>query len=119
AGGLLRMELALCGLPGGEGRTGEARLEGRDLAAGLDGSGRLAWPVPKLGFDLEGVSIARLRIQDGRATLADAASNGDVVLDKLEFTGELRTLVGPIKGEGSFVIAGQRYTYRLAISRIG
>ena len=116
---LLRIEFALGALARGEWRIADARLEGPELAAGLDGSGRLAWPVPKLGFDLEGVSIARLRIQDGRATLADAASNGDVVLDKLEFTGEVRTLVGPIKGEGSFVIAGQRYPYRLASSRIG
>src|SRR5262249_16922180 len=41
-----------------------------------------------------------------------------VMLDKLEFTGELRSLAGPVKGEGSFVVAGQRYPYRLSTSRI-
>src|SRR5262249_11992321 len=92
--------------------------EAAELSAGLDGSGRLAWPVPKLGFDLEAVSIARLHIQEGRASLTDAASDARVVLDKLEFTGELRSLAGPVKGEGSFVVAGQRYPYRLTTSGI-
>ncbi len=64
------------------------------------------------------VSIARLHIQDGRASLADAASGARLVLEKLEFTGELRTLAGPVKGEGSFVVAGQHYPYRIATSRI-
>src|SRR5262249_39270590 len=58
------------------------------------------------------VSIARLQIQDGRASLADDASDAGLVLDKLEFTGEVRSLAGPGKGEGSFVIAGPRYPYR-------
>jgi uncharacterized protein involved in outer membrane biogenesis len=114
----LRIEFALGALVRGEWRIAEARLEGPEFTAGLDGSGRLAWPVPKLGFDLEGVSIARLQIQDGRASLADGASDAGVVLDKLEFMGEVRSLAGPVKGEGSFVIAGQRYPYRLATSRI-
>ena len=115
---LLRIEFALGALARGEWRIAEARLEGPEFTAGLDGSGRLVWPVPKLGFDLEGVSIARLQIQDGRASLADGAIDAGVVLDQLEFTGEVRSLAGPVKGEGSFVIAGQRYPYRLATSRI-
>jgi len=115
---LLRIEFALGALARGEWRIADARLEGPEFTAGLDGSGRLAWPVPKLGFDLEGVSIARLQIQNGRASLADAASDARLVLDKLEFTGELRSLAGPVKGEGSFVVAGQRYPYRIATSRI-
>ena len=115
---MLRIEFALGALARGEWRIAEARLEGPAFTAGLDGSGRLAWPVPKLGFDLEGVSIARLQIQDGRASLADGAIDAGLVLDQLEFTGEVRSLAGPVKGEGSFVIAGQRYPYRLATSRI-
>jgi AsmA family/AsmA-like C-terminal region len=115
---MLRIEFALGALARGQWRIADARLEGPEFSAGLDGSGRLAWPVPKFGFDLEGVSIARLQIQDGRASLADAASDARLVLDKLEFTGELRSLAGPVKGEGSFVVAGQRYPYRLTTSRI-
>ena len=37
-----------------------------------------------------------------------------LVLENLEFKGELRSLAGPIKGEGSFVIAGQHYPYRIS-----
>ena len=73
---------------------------------------------PTLGFDPEGVSIERLNIEDGRAVLADAASGSRLVLDKLEFKGEVRSLAGPVKGEGSFVVAGQHYPYRIATSRI-
>ena len=115
---LLRIEFALGALARGEWRIAEARLEGPEFTAGLDSSGRLAWPVPKLGFDLEGVSIARLQIDDGRAILADAASDTRLVLEQLAFSGEVRSLAGPVKGEGSFVVAGQRYPYRLTTSRI-
>jgi large subunit ribosomal protein L24 len=115
---LLRIEFALGALARGEWRIADASLEGPEFSAGLDGSGHLAWPVPKLGFDLESVSIARLHIQDGRASLADAASDARLVLEKLEFTGELRSLAGPVKGGGSFVVAGQRYPYRIATSRV-
>ena len=71
----------------GEWRIAEARLEGPELAAGLDGSGRIAWPLPKLGFDLEGVSIERLQIEDGRAVLADAASDTRLVLEQAGIQG--------------------------------
>ena len=114
----LRIEFALSALMRGEWRIADARLEGPEFAAGLDGAGQVTWPVPKLGFDLEGVSIDHLHIQDGRATFADAANDSRLVLDKLEFNGELRALSGPIKGEGSFVLAGQHYPYRLSTSRI-
>ena len=114
----LRIEFALGALMRGEWRIAEARLEGPELGAGLDGSGRIAWPLPKLGFDLEGVAIERLQIEDGRAVLADAANDMRLVLEKLEFRGELRSLAGPVKGDGSFVVAGQRYPYRVSTGRI-
>src|SRR5262249_43951799 len=40
-----------------------------------------------------------------------------LVLDNLNFKGEVRALTGPVKGEGSFAIAGQRYPYRFSTSR--
>jgi uncharacterized protein involved in outer membrane biogenesis len=114
----LRIEFALGALLRGEWRIADARLEGPELTAQLDGSGRVSWPVPKHGFDLDGVSIERLQIQDGRAVLADGASDARVVLDKLDFKGELRSLAGPVKGAGSFVVGEQRYPYRLSTSHI-
>ena len=114
----LRMEFALGALVRGEWRVSDARLEGPQFAASLDRSGQLTWPVPKLGFDLDSVSIERLTIDDGRAVFVDAASDTRLALDKLEFRGELRSLTGPAKGEGSFIVAGQHYPYRLATSRL-
>ncbi len=114
----LRIEFALGALMRGEWRIAEARLEGPELAAGLDRSGHMAWPLPKLGFDLEGVSIERLQIEDGRAVLADAASDTRVTLEKVEFKGELRSLGGPVKGDGSFVVSGKRYPYHISTGRI-
>jgi len=114
----LRIEFALGALLRGEWRIADAHLEGPELTAQLDGSGRVSWPIPKLGFDLDGVSIERLQIQDGRAVLADGASDARVVLDKLDFKGDVRSLAGPVKGAGSFAVGDQRYPYRLSTSHI-
>jgi AsmA family/AsmA-like C-terminal region len=113
----LRIEFALSALMRGEWRIAEAKLEGPEFEAGLDRSGQMAWPVPKLDIDLDSVAIDRLQIEDGRAVLSDAASGSRLLLDKLDFKGEVRALTGPVKGEGSFVIAGQRYPYRFSTSR--
>jgi len=114
----LRIEFALGSLVRGEWRIADARLEGPEFTAGLDGAGRFAWPAPSMAFDLDGVSIQRLNIEDGRAILADAASSTRLALDKIEFKGEVRSLAGPVKGEGSFVVGGHHYPYRMALSRV-
>src|SRR5438105_2301333 len=116
--------VATCLAPGagypcdGEWRITDARLEGPQAAAGIDIDGRMVWPVPTMGFDPEAVTIDRLTVEDGRATLSDAASGARLVLDKLEFKGELRSLAGPIKGAGSFVVGGQHLPYRVSTGRI-
>jgi large subunit ribosomal protein L24 len=115
----LRIEFSLGALARGEWRIADAQLDGPEFAAGLDVAGRLAWPVPKMGFDPEGVSIERLKIENGRAILVDGASGSRLVLDRLEFKGEMRSLAGPIKGAGSFVVAGQHYPYRVFTGRAG
>jgi large subunit ribosomal protein L24 len=114
----LRIEFALGSLVRGEWRIADARLEGPEFTAGLDSAGRFAWPAPSMAFEPEGVSIQRLNIEDGRAILADAASGARLALDKIEFKGEVRSLAGPVKGEGSFVVAGHHYPYRLGLSRV-
>jgi uncharacterized protein involved in outer membrane biogenesis len=114
----LRIEFALGALVRGAWRITDARLEGPELTAGLDPSGHLSWPVPKLGFNLDAVAIERLNIEDGRAVLMDDASDSRLVLDKMEFHGDLRSLAGPVKGDGSFVVAGQHYPYSVSTSRI-
>jgi hypothetical protein len=113
----LRIEFALGDLMRGVWRAPDLRLQGPELTLSLDTAGRLAWSAPTIGLDPDAVSIEHLEIVDGRATLADAASGARLVLDKLDFTGQVRSLLGPVKGEGSFAIEGQHYPFRLAVSR--
>ena len=115
----LSIEFALGSLVRGEWKATDVILEGAEFSVALDRDGRLEWPSPSIGFDLETISIERLDIRDSRALLADTASGSGMVLDKLEFKGELRTLAGPIKGQGSFYLAGLHYPYRVAASRVG
>jgi large subunit ribosomal protein L24 len=114
----LRLEFALGPLARGEWRVTDAQLEGPELAAQLDRSGRMAMPAPKAGFDVDAVAIERLVIEDGRAVLTDAASGSRLTLEKFAFKGELRSLAGPLKGEGSFVAGGWHNAYRVSISRV-
>jgi hypothetical protein len=51
--------------------------------------------------------------------LADSASDSRLVLDKLEFGGEVRSFAGPMKGQGSFTFAGQHYPYGIAVGHVG
>jgi uncharacterized protein involved in outer membrane biogenesis len=113
----LRIEFALGDLVRGTWRAPDMTLQGPELTLSLDPSGRLAWSAPTIGLDPDAVSIEHLEIADGRATFSDAASGTKLVLDKLDFTGQVRSLLGPVKGEGSFAIEGQHYPFRLAVSR--
>src|SRR5262245_4977229 len=101
----------------GEYRANEVRIEGADMAVGLDATGRLDWPAPALGNELESLAIDRLDIVDSRVFLADVASGSQLLLEKLDFRGELRSRLGPIKGEGAFEYAGHRYPFRIAANR--
>ncbi len=113
----LGIEFALGALARGEWRATHLRVEGAEFAFGLDSSGRLDWPAPSVRFDPDSISIERLDIVDSRAILADAANGSHLILEQLEFRGELRSLVGPVKGEGSFVVSGQHYPYRVSAGR--
>jgi uncharacterized protein involved in outer membrane biogenesis len=117
--GTLRVEFALGELMRGEWRAAEVSLQGAEVALGIDRSGRLDWPAPVIGLDPERISIQQLRIVDSRIILADAISGTNLLLDRFEFKGELRSLAGPLKGEGSFLANGLHYPYRLAIARAG
>jgi large subunit ribosomal protein L24 len=113
----LRIEFALGDLMRGTLRAPIMVLQGPDVTLSLDPAGRLAWSAPTIGLDPDGVSIEQLEIEDGHATFADAASGARLSLDKLEFSGQVRSLLGPVKGEGSFAIGGQHYPFRLSVSR--
>ena len=113
----LRIELGLGPLMRGELRATEMRLVAPQFNIGLDGNGQIDWPPVTLAN--ETLSIDRLRIEDGRATLTDMASKSRLVLDQLWFTGDVRSLTGPIRGKGEFVTGGGLYGYEISAGRAG
>jgi large subunit ribosomal protein L24 len=115
--GLLHLELALGALVRGELRISSARIEQAEATLTIDEAGRLQWVAPRPSFDPEAVTVERLTVSGGRAVLIHKPSGSRLPLEKLEFRGELRSLLGPLKGDGSFVAAGQHYPYRLSASR--
>jgi uncharacterized protein involved in outer membrane biogenesis len=113
----LGVELSLGSLVRGQWRAAELHLVGPNFNLGLDSTGQLALPPIAPGFDPDRLSIERLNIEDGHAVLVDARSGSRLSLDKLWFNGDMRSLAGPFKGEGAFVIAGDLYAYRIAAGR--
>ena len=101
----------------GELRATEMRLVAPQFNIGLDSQGQIDWPP--LALANETLSIDRLSIEDGRATLTDATSKSRLVLDQLWFAGEVRSLVGPIRGKGEFVTSGGLYGYDISAGRAG
>ena len=113
----LAIEFGLGPLLSGQWRATQMHLVEPDLKIGVDQSGR----IDRFGIaqiDPDQLSIQRLSIQDGHAVLTEATSDTKLVLDKVSFNGELRSLIGPIKGDGGFSIAGERYGYRLSVGRL-
>ena len=113
----LRIELGLGPLLRGEVRAVEMRLVAPQFAIGLDAQGQIDWPA--LALASETLSIDRLSIEDGRATLTDATSRAQLVLSQLWFSGEVRSLTGPFRGKGEFVTGGGLYGYDIAAGRHG
>ncbi len=114
----LGFEFALGPLMRGEFRASDMHLVGPDFEIGLDQSGRVAGPGIAIGFDADALSIDHLSIEDGRAAISDAASGSRVLLDKMWFNGQVRSLAGPFKGEGSFVSGGELVNYRVSAGRV-
>ena len=100
----------------GEIRAVETRLVGPQLSVGLNSLGHVDWPAMTPQTDT--VAIERLNIEDGRVVLTDALSNSRMVLDKLWFRGQVRSLSGPFRGEGAFVSNGEIHGYRIAAGRL-
>lgn len=111
----LQIEFALDALMRGEFRAANLVVTGPEVALGLDRNGRFEWSAP--GSDAETLSMNRISIEDGRLTLSDARGGGTLNLEKLTFRGELRSLAGPVKGDGAFDVAGEPYAYHLSTNR--
>jgi large subunit ribosomal protein L24 len=113
----LAIEFALGPLLRAEWRASEMHLSAPEIHLGIDRAGIIDGPAFAFRFDPDALSIDRLSVDGGKVVLADAASGATVVLDKLWFNGELRSLLGPLKGEGAATIHGELYPYRLSTGR--
>ena len=112
----LRIELGLGPLLRGEIRAVEMKVVAPQVSIGLDKDGRVDWSA--FALEAETLSIDRLSIENGRATLTDAASQSQITLDKLWFSGEVRSLTGPFRGKGEFVTGGSLYGYDISAGRL-
>jgi uncharacterized protein involved in outer membrane biogenesis len=115
--GSLDLEVRLGPLVRGEVQATEARLVTPQINLALDRSGAIDWPVPTRAWRADDLSISRLRVEDGSIVLADAASGSRLTLQKLSFDGDIRSLLGPFRGEGTFAAGDETYGYRISGGR--
>ncbi len=97
----------------GEWRATELTIGGMALDLGLDSSGRIDWPASTGKFNLGSLAIDRLNLT-GRIALHDAASRGTLELSEIAFSGDVRSLAGAVRGDGSFMLSGTRYPFRVS-----
>jgi uncharacterized protein involved in outer membrane biogenesis len=111
----LRMELGLGPLLRGEIHAVEMRLDGPQFILALNQSGQIEWPT--MSRRAETLSIDRLLIEDGHATLIDALSGASLSLEQLRFDGEIRALTGAFRGSGAFVSSGTPLSFNVSAGR--
>ncbi|MFO1099392.1 MAG: AsmA family protein [Xanthobacteraceae bacterium] len=115
----LRFELALGPLLRGEWRVNELTLDEPLVRLVLNAGGQLRAPGVGAAVAPDRLSIDRLSIERGHVDLVDAASGSALAVDDLSFAGDVRSLVGPLRGGGTFVSDGASYRYRIASGRGG
>jgi large subunit ribosomal protein L24 len=109
----LDVEFSLGSLMRGEVRATELTINGLSLDLGLDPKGRIDWPASTGAVNLGSLAIDRLNLT-GRIALHDAASRSTLELNDIDFSGDVRSLAGSIRGDGNFVLSGTRYPFRVS-----
>jgi AsmA-like protein len=109
----LDVEFSLGDLMRGEWRANELTIAGAALDIGLDQQGQIDWPIANGKFNFGSLSIDRLNL-NGRVALHDAASRQTLELNDIVFSGEVRSLVGSIRGDGRFSVDGARYGFNVS-----
>jgi uncharacterized protein involved in outer membrane biogenesis len=114
----LDVEFSLGDLMRGEWRANELTINGLALDLGLDSQGRVDLPAMHGQFNLGALSIDRLNLT-GRVALHDAASRTTLELNDIAFSGDVRSLAGSVRGDGSFAVKGTRYPFRVSSGQTG
>jgi len=113
------MAFALGNLLRGEWRATELRIAGAEATLRLDERGRIAWPQTAAGGDPDRFVIDRLSLEGSRIRLHDAGAPGaGRTLEEIWFTGDARSLAGPLKGEGGFRVGGAPHAFRITMGRV-
>jgi hypothetical protein len=115
----LGVEFALTPLMRGEWRASQLHLDAPQVTLGIDAGGRIEVPRVSIAFDPDQLSFDRIEIANGSAVLLDTATGTRTVLDQVSFNGDVRSLLGPFRGDGAFVASGRRYGYRVSGGRRG
>lgn len=110
----LDVEFSLSSLMRGEWRATELTVGGMAVDLGLDARGRVDLPSTASGtFNLASLAIDRVNLT-GRIALHDAASRSTLELSDIAFAGDVRSLAGAVRGDGSFTVTGVRYPFRIS-----
>nr|WP_249811549.1 AsmA-like C-terminal region-containing protein [Bradyrhizobium sp. 149] len=110
----LDVEFSLSSLMRGEWRATELSVNGMAVDLGLDARGRVDLPSTASGsFNLASLAIERLNLT-GRIALHDAASRSTLELSDIAFSGDVRSLAGSVRGDGSFTATRVRYPFRVS-----
>ncbi|UWU79287.1 AsmA family protein [Bradyrhizobium huanghuaihaiense] len=110
----LDVEFSLGSLMRGEWRATELSVGGMAVDLGLDARGRVDLPSTASGsFNLGSLAIERVNLT-GRIALHDAASRSTLELTDIAFSGDVRSLAGSVRGDGSFKVSGTRYPFRVS-----
>jgi hypothetical protein len=113
----LDVEFSLGDLMRGEWRANELSIGGATLDIGLDPEGRVDWPIANGKFNFGSLSVDRLNLT-GRVALHDAKSRTTLELSDIVFSGDVRSLTGSVRGEGSFAVAGAHYGFNVSSGQI-
>jgi uncharacterized protein involved in outer membrane biogenesis len=113
----VELELGLGSLLRGQVRAAELHLVGPQINVALDRAGAIDWPALSPSFRPDALTISRLNVENGRVILSDTASGAHLTLQKLWFSGDIRSFTGPFHGEGAFVVGDELYGYRISGNR--
>lgn len=111
----LDIEFSLGSLLRGEWRATQLALDGLALDVGVDKDGGVIAPS-KGEFNFGVMAIDKFDLS-GRVTLHDEAGGSEMGLEGLTFSGDVRSLGGNLRGEGSFLLRDKRQPFRLALSK--
>lgn len=108
------MDAELAPFLSGEVRIFDMRLDAPRLNLALEADGTVRWPGGGEGLAAaRDVVLERIRISNGSAVFREARSGREFTLGDLDGVFSVRSLAGPVTGEGSFFAAGEPMGFTL------